>query len=522
MIIRPTTPTIIRPILDPIARGGGLPWEAADTSGVPRFSIDNAVAMNGGEAFGLNGGQDLAEAAYAAAFNPLINLTAWARLKMTTHRHSRGLLCQMDYGSQRRWVLTTAFGAGKEKKITIFFFNSGSDAASWSMESTNDVLPLADGRDITIFLVLKMDEATPADRAKVYIYDHSTGTLTGPIAWNAPGGTPGTTLTSNTAKFTVGNWNSRPGQQGCSAYFRAWGFHDLGLTTDEMTAIARDRSIVTRGLVDLFEPPHGYASTFAGRKGTVVTLLPAATRPVCVRLSTFPPLGRCTLVGLTAGAGPARVAAGADGRQHHGVSGQRIGDGAAPAAGTMNETATADAASYLPNVILFMGGTNDIMSEGVAAATAIARAQAFIRKVTDSDLTRKVFWGTLTRTRNTGAHPISGTYQSQVDDFNTQMDAAITTLVGEGRSVTKVTLHDKVSIDEDFVDATHPGAAGYNKIGARGWWDAIKASLPAGTFNLWFRGDSLMIGSSWNEAGEPANDGGPRVEIVAHMVEAGF
>ena len=497
-------------------RGGFRGLGGAAPSGV--INADHAIGMNGGEAFGTNAGGDLAEAAYSAAFGPTVFLTAYVELYGNQVRHSRGFIGQNDVGSQRRWIATNGFAGGQERRVVLFFGQNGSDATLWSLTSTNDVLPAGSAWKGLLFVRLKMNEAVAGDRGYVAFFDRATGLWT-PATWGAPGGAPATSLTTNTAKLTVCNWNNRAGINGLTAYPLFWGFHDVALDDSEKDIVA-SKALVKRGLVDIFIPPHTDGTTFTGRNGTVVTMKGsgAGKEPRAIRVGQMSPLTRCVLVGPTLDATPARVDA--TGRRHYGVSGKKVGDGGAPAGGTMNITAVADAALYLPvdgvpTFIIFEGCTNDIPLDGINGAQAIARNQQLIRNYTVGDLTRRVFYCDIPPSRTPAQ-------QTEFDAHNAGKAAAITTLLGEGILVTAI--NDAGSLDSanDYIDANHFGAAGAAKL-AKARYAVVKPFLPAsGPFRILFLGNSHVSGSGWNESGTPANVGGWKVEFVCCLARDGY
>jgi hypothetical protein len=490
-------------------------------AGANKLNLLCGIMCNGSESFGTNAGGDLIECAYSAAFGPTVTLGFWLRLKSNIWRVGRGVIGQWDFTTQRRFQLTTGFTALQERRLTMFFGQTGTDTAAWSVTSTGDVLPLADGREITIFGDFKMDEAVAADRIKIFIFDHSTGVLTGPVVWAAPVGTPAAALTTNTAKLSVAAWNTRPGINALTCLPRAWGFHNVNLTQNEKLAVA-DGRLVQRGLVDVFDPSHTEGTTFLGRKGTLATLKAgtgvAGREPKIVRFANAPPLQRAVTVGPVVSAF-ARFPTG--GKNHYGVSGKQIGDGAAPAVGTMNFTAVADAALFLPvdgqkSFIFFEGGTNDIVAGAISGANTLLRAMALIRNCTDGDKpNRTVLWSDIPASRVVAQ-------QTEIDAFNAGQAASIATLVGEARSVVYVPQAAALDKDNDFGDANHWGAAGYCKA-ARVWYAVAKPLLPAaGAFRVLFLGDSHTIGAVWNEAGTPANENAYRIEVACMMARDGF
>ena len=121
-------------------------------------------------------------------------------------------------------------------------------------------------------------------------------------------------------------------------------------------------------------------------------------------------------------------------------------------------------ATYEPDVILLMLGTNDVLQNHEMASSG-DRLQALLDAIFKANGNITVVLAEIT--------PISGDRDAAVVKYNAQFDAIVAKEKALGHSIVLVDMHSALDPAKDLTDGVHPNSNGYAKI-ASVWYEALK------------------------------------------------
>lgn len=161
-------------------------------------------------------------------------------------------------------------------------------------------------------------------------------------------------------------------------------------------------------------------------------------------------------------------------RRHEGHGGYTIAGGVSGAlAGSITDMAIA---TYHPNIVLLMIGTNDV-NGNIDVAAAPTRLGKLIDEIITDAPSALVVVATIIPTGNDGTNQLVQTY-------NAAIPALVNSRAASGKHVALVDIHAAFVKDPSFksslmADNLHPNETGYAVLG-RSFYTAISGFLPAG------------------------------------------
>ena len=131
-------------------------------------------------------------------------------------------------------------------------------------------------------------------------------------------------------------------------------------------------------------------------------------------------------------------------------------------------------ATYQPDVILMMLGTNDVLQHHQLDAT-LDSLRKLIETVFNAD-----DHATLVLAQNT---PLAGEGDAIIVTYNAQVARLVTDEQTQGRKIVLVNMHPVIDVANDLHDGIHPTQKGYNKVAAA-WYEALTGEKSAAAGNL--------------------------------------
>jgi lysophospholipase L1-like esterase len=169
---------------------------------------------------------------------------------------------------------------------------------------------------------------------------------------------------------------------------------------------------------------------------------------------------------------------------------------------------------YQPDVVLLLGGTNDVsvslhIDLTLTAAGIADRLDALLSDLYTYRPNAIVFVG------NIPMATLDPVHSARSAEVNALMPAILASHSAQGQDVYPVDVRS-VLTPSDYADLLHPNPRGYAKIG-QAWFDAIEAVLPPplpgdvngdGLVNIF---DVNLVSAHWNEAGPDGDANGDGV-----------
>lgn len=139
---------------------------------------------------------------------------------------------------------------------------------------------------------------------------------------------------------------------------------------------------------------------------------------------------------------------------HAGVAGDTLAQ--------MGARLPAELAATSPDVVLVLGGTNNVINDGGPPAAMVVAMQAIV----DLALPRRVLVGTCAPT-------VNAAWRTVLADFNNRL------MLGAVTGCTVVDVGATVSLPYLIADGIHPGQEAYERMGEFGWFPAVSEALRA-------------------------------------------
>lgn len=154
---------------------------------------------------------------------------------------------------------------------------------------------------------------------------------------------------------------------------------------------------------------------------------------------------------------------------------------------------------YDPDIVLLQIGTNDILSaynDGITdrlenlinVILSDMTGTVFVTTIPDIDIAEVYdwFWAYGDVKWNSTQDEFISIVQNHIDSYNESINALVTKLKSEGKSVEFADINSVVDYTTDLYDGIHPNEQGYEKMGA--YW--------AGVLDSWFKGEEVTQPSS--------------------------
>ncbi len=146
-------------------------------------------------------------------------------------------------------------------------------------------------------------------------------------------------------------------------------------------------------------------------------------------------------------------------------------------------------ATYSPDAILLMGGTNDVLQEANAALTVGGEIKGILDLVAQQNSATHVYVATVL--------PLASDTTGEVDAVNVTIRDAVNTAIASGQNVSLVEM-PSVTVS-DLFDGIHPTEQGYQEVA--GYWSAAMAASPPNPLPATAIGPDVvsLIGSAQND-----------------------
>jgi lysophospholipase L1-like esterase len=171
--------------------------------------------------------------------------------------------------------------------------------------------------------------------------------------------------------------------------------------------------------------------------------------------------------------------------------------------------------AVMPEVVLLMAGTNDILQD-VSVATAAGNLSALIDAITSDAPQRRLHVATLIPITQDWEGNTAAYLNANAEAYNTQVRALVQQYANAGRRVSLVDMNARIVLAgsvpaEDFYqpgDGIHPGQAGYDQMAAI-WFDEVVAAWPV-SYQTWAAAQAGLQALPLQErlpAADPNQDG---------------